>query len=202
MILLKNLKMNSREKFNEINKGRPCNPCRRDVMNRVLSSNSALTTLITRRLVKSRILLPSSLRFISTMTPGHDHTTTNATLLQGRPLSPHVSIYQPQLTWLMSIGHRVTGAGLAGLIYAFGITASATSIDLTAKICELVSAVPLPLVLAGKFALAAPFMYHLLNGVRHLIWDTGKALTLRGVYTTGWIVNITTILSAGLLTIL
>jgi succinate dehydrogenase (ubiquinone) cytochrome b560 subunit len=30
-----------------------------------------------------------------------------------RPVSPHVSIYQPQLTWVMSIAHRVTGAGLA-----------------------------------------------------------------------------------------
>lgn len=158
----------------------------------------------------SRFILSSSnrLRLISTMTPGHghDHTTTNTKLLRARPLSPHLSIYQPQLTWLMSIGHRVTGSGLAALVYAFGITAASgpttTATNLTTAICELVSGLPLPLVLAGKFVLAGPFMYHLLNGVRHLIWDTGKALTLRGVYTTGWIVNIGTIISAGILTIL
>ena len=104
----------------------------------------------------------------------------------------------------MSIGHRVTGAGLAGLIYAFGITAgcSGSTVNLTTKICELISAVPLPFVLAGKFVLAAPFMYHLLNGIRHLIWDSGSALTLRGVYATGWMVNIATLASATVLSIL
>lgn len=143
----------------------------------------------------------NNFRLISTMSPGHDHTTTNTNLLKSRPLSPHVSIYQPQLTWIMSIGHRVTGAGLAGAIYAFGMTA-ASGVNVTAEICEAIKLVPLPLVLAGKFVLAAPFMYHLLNGIRHLIWDAGRALTLRGVYATGWIVNISTLISAGLLTIL
>lgn len=170
-----------------------------------MNRNLAFTNFLTRRLVTlTKSHGANKCRLISTMVPGHDqeHRTVNMNLLRGRPLSPHVSIYQPQLTWIMSIGHRVTGAGLAGLVYGFGIAASVSTIDLTGKICEIVSAVPLSLVLAGKFVLAAPFMYHLLNGVRHLIWDTGKALTLRGVYATGWIVNIATVLSAGVLTIL
>lgn len=120
-----------------------------------------------------------------------------------RPLSPHMTIYQPQLTWLMSIGHRVTGSGLGVLIYAFGISQSiptSNSAVSLANMCEFVSAAPLPLVLMGKFVLAAPFAYHLFNGIRHLIWDMGRSLTLRGVYTTGWIVNVLTVASATLLT--
>ena len=101
----------------------------------------------------------------------------------------------------MSIGHRVTGSGLAGLVYGFGITSS-LNINLTMKACELVSMMPLPVVLVGKFVLAAPFMYHLLNGIRHLVWDWGRALSLRAVYVTGWAVNVGTLISAGVLTIL
>lgn len=145
-------------------------------------------------------------RFITTMSPGH-HSRPAPTindLKRHRPMSPHMTIYQPQLTWLMSIGHRVTGAGLAGLVYGFGITSSLNLFpgNLTMKICEMVSVLPLPLVLAGKFVLAVPFTYHLFNGVRHLIWDAGRALTLRGVYTTGWIVNIATLISSTALTFL
>ena len=127
-------------------------------------------------------------------------TTNNSS--QRRPLSPHMTIYQPQLTWLMSIGHRVTGSGLAVLIYGFGISQSISTdgVCSLSNLCELISMAPLPMVLAGKFVLAAPFMYHLLNGIRHLLWDSGRALTLRGVYTTGWIVNILTLASAGFLT--
>lgn len=145
-------------------------------------------------------------RFITTMTPGHhSHVTpTIKDLNNNRPMSPHLKIYQPQLTWLMSIGHRVTGAGLAGIVYGFGITSSLNIFpgNLTMKICEMISVLPLPLVLAGKFVLATPFMYHLFNGVRHLIWDTGRALSLRGVYATGWAVNIATLISSTFLTFL
>ena len=145
-------------------------------------------------------------RFITTLTPGH-HSHAAPTLNdlnRNRPMSPHMTIYQPQLTWLMSIGHRVTGAGLAGIVYGFGITSSLNifPVNLTMKICEMITVLPLPLVLAGKFVLATPFMYHLFNGVRHLIWDTGRAMTLRGVYATGWAVNIATLISSTFLTFL
>lgn len=143
-------------------------------------------------------------RLVSTMSPGHHtHSSSPPTTSPKRPLSPHVSIYQPQLTWIMSIGHRMSGAGLAGTVYAFGMASSLNSTgNLTLKICEMVSMLPLPMVLTGKFVLAAPFMYHLLNGMRHLVWDMGRSLTLRGVYTSGWIVNILTLVSAGFITFL
>lgn len=155
----------------------------------------------------TEILFQQRRRLVSTLSPGHHihpaAPTTTTLLTQNRPLSPYVSIYQPQLTWIMSIGHRVTGAGLAGAVYAFGMASSLNSTgNLTLKICEMVSMAPLSVVLAGKFILAAPFMYHMLNGMRHLIWDVGKSLTLRGVYTSGWVVNIFTLISAGIITFL
>ncbi len=54
---------------------------------------------------------------------------------------------------------------------------------------SMLEAAHLPLVvLAGKFLIAFPFSYHLINGMRHLIWDTGAILTIKGVHTTGYIV--------------
>lgn len=120
-----------------------------------------------------------------------------------RPMSPHMTIYQPQLTWLMSIGHRVTGAGLATLVYAWAITASVSPSGLTQSAVNFIdSSVPEAVFVAGKAVLAAPFSYHLFNGLRHLVWDAGRALTLRGVYATGWAVNVATIGSTIALTLL
>lgn len=107
-----------------------------------------------------------------------------------RPLSPHLTIYQPQLTWLMSIGHRMTGAFTAALLYStamyYGVAQPA---DFAGQLALGVQQLPLALVSLGKFAIALPFYYHSLNGIRHLIWDVGLALSLRGVYAGGWLVN-------------
>lgn len=108
-----------------------------------------------------------------------------------RPLSPHMTIYQPQLTWVMSIGHRITGAGLAAMVYAFGIGfAVAEPKNFTEVAVKEVSQLPGPLVTGAKFILSTPFFYHALNGVRHLVWDAGYSLTLRNSYIGGWLVNI------------
>ncbi|KAI9598506.1 hypothetical protein BDF19DRAFT_411185 [Syncephalis fuscata] len=99
-----------------------------------------------------------------------------------RPVSPDLSIYQPQLTWVMSGLHRTTGVALATAYLAV------PSID-SAAIISTVADLPEAVKVAGKFTLAWPFTFHAANGIRHLIWDTTSALTLKGVYTTGWIVN-------------
>lgn len=89
----------------------------------------------------------------------------------GRPMSPHITIYEPQLTWLMSIGHRVTGAGLAAGIYAFGLYyAVAVPEAITSTVATFVANdVPSALVFAGKYIVAAPFLFHTFNGIRHLV---------------------------------
>jgi succinate dehydrogenase (ubiquinone) cytochrome b560 subunit len=96
-----------------------------------------------------------------------------------RPISPHLSIYRPQLTWLMSIASRFTGCGAALPLYAGAITylMQPHSID---QIIASVN-IPLPALYTAKFILAWPFVFHSLNGLRHLIWDTGRNLSLPAV---------------------
>lgn len=53
-----------------------------------------------------------------------------------------------------------------------------------------------------KFSLSFPMAYHFWNGIRHLIWDTGKMLTIPQVYTTGYIMLAVTFATAGFLTVM
>lgn len=109
-----------------------------------------------------------------------------------RPVSPHMTIYQPQLTWYPSIINRVTGAALSALLYGFTISYVVlpyvgfpfTSTD----VVQLVSTLPDFVKYTGKALLAAPFAFHSLNGIRHLAWDSGKFLSIKGVYSTGYAV--------------
>ncbi|EJD06471.1 succinate dehydrogenase cytochrome b560 subunit [Fomitiporia mediterranea MF3/22] len=109
-----------------------------------------------------------------------------------RPSSPHFTIYQPQLTWYGSIANRITGTALSVLLYGFTISyvvfplvgAPFSSTD----VIQLVSTLPEGVKYAGKALLAAPFAFHSWNGLRHLAWDSGKFLTLKGAYATGYAV--------------
>jgi succinate dehydrogenase (ubiquinone) cytochrome b560 subunit len=101
----------------------------------------------------------------------------------GRPLSPHFTIYEPQLTWLMSIAHRVTGAGLATGIYAFGLYYAVMVPEaVTGTVANwIASDVPSAVVFAGKYIVAAPFLFHSFNGIRHLVWHSMRGLSLTRV---------------------
>jgi succinate dehydrogenase (ubiquinone) cytochrome b560 subunit len=97
----------------------------------------------------------------------------------------------------MSIGHRITGTGLATLIYGFGLYyAMIGPSAVTEQLAMAVASAPTAMVVSGKFILSLPFFFHTLNGVRHLVWDTGSALSLRGTYVGGWIVNSASIVLA------
>ncbi|KAI0308969.1 succinate dehydrogenase cytochrome b560 subunit [Amylostereum chailletii] len=118
-----------------------------------------------------------------------------------RPSSPHFTIYQPQLTWLFSIAHRFTGAGLSVLLYGFSLAyLVAPSTFSSANIVETVKSLPTSVKVAAKTILAAPFAFHSFNGVRHLVWDTGKFITVKGVYQTGYaVLGATAVATVGLL---
>lgn len=58
----------------------------------------------------------------------------------------------------------------------------------SASIAAAFAAWPIAAKVATKFLLAFPFTYHALNGVRHLVWDTGASLTNKQVIVTGWTV--------------
>ncbi|KAJ3170129.1 hypothetical protein HK101_011378 [Irineochytrium annulatum] len=116
----------------------------------------------------------------------------------GRPVSPHLQIYQPQITWILSALNRVTGFAVGGIFYIGAMTYAVMPFSSSAVAATVASA-PFMLNVLGKALIAVPTVFHSLNGIRHLIWDQASQLDLKGVYTTGWIViGLTAVISAGL----
>lgn len=89
-----------------------------------------------------------------------------------RPLSPHLSIYKPIPTMVMSIVHRITGVALylGTLLVAWWLIAAASGPDYFDFVQTYLGAWFGRLILFG-FTWA--LMHHMIGGVRHLIWDTG-----------------------------
>ena len=90
-----------------------------------------------------------------------------------RPLSPHLSIYKPIPTMIMSIAHRLTGVALyfGTILVAWWLIAAATSENYFDFVQTFMGTWFGRLILFGfTFAL----MHHMLGGIRHLIWDTGR----------------------------
>jgi succinate dehydrogenase / fumarate reductase, cytochrome b subunit len=90
-----------------------------------------------------------------------------------RPLSPHLFIYKPMLTTILSIVHRITGAGLyfGTLLMAWWLLAAASGPTAYAGIGSFMNSWLGRVILFGyTWAL----IHHMLGGIRHLIWDTGR----------------------------
>ena len=104
-----------------------------------------------------------------------------------RPLSPHLQIYRLPLLALMSITHRITGVALSlgMLILVWWVVAAGLGVREYATVQYFLGS-PIGLILLFGWTVA--FYYHLLNGIRHLVWDTGYGLTLPEAYTSAYIV--------------
>lgn len=102
-----------------------------------------------------------------------------------RPTSPHVLIYRWQIGNTLSILHRLTGAALAlGLMaLSYWLIALASGPGSYAAAARLLRS-PLGLIVLGGWTFS--FMYHLLNGVRHLFWDAGKGFERTQRHASGW----------------
>jgi succinate dehydrogenase / fumarate reductase cytochrome b subunit len=110
-----------------------------------------------------------------------------------RPLSPHLQVYRPQLTTVLSISHRATGIvlSLGMVVVVVWLLALASGPEAYDRFNGLLASVPgLILLLVWTFSL----FFHLLNGIRHLLWDAGWLLDLRGAYASGWTVVVLSIL--------
>lgn len=94
-----------------------------------------------------------------------------------RPLSPHLQVYKLPLTALMSISHRGTGVALsAGTLYlVWQLLAAASGPDAYEIFQRFAGSWLGILVLLGW---SAALFYHLMNGIRHLVWDVGTGFTL------------------------
>ena len=97
---------------------------------------------------------------------------------RARPLSPHLQVWRWHITMLTSILHRVTGVALyvGALIAAAWAIALARGPDCYAQFKGLLGSAPGKVVM---FGLTAALFYHLANGVRHLVWDTGHGLDVK-----------------------
>jgi succinate dehydrogenase / fumarate reductase cytochrome b subunit len=107
-----------------------------------------------------------------------------------RPVSPFMlgPYYKPQLTSMMSIAHRATGVFLSLVgapLLLWWIGALGSGPEAYTELVRALGSGPGKLVLLlSLFCL----FYHLFNGIRHLVWDSGRALELRSAYATGWTV--------------
>ncbi|HUC70919.1 MAG TPA: succinate dehydrogenase, cytochrome b556 subunit [Stellaceae bacterium] len=104
-----------------------------------------------------------------------------------RPLSPHLQIYRWQLTSVMSILHRASGVALCagGVLLVWWLVAAASGPEAYSSVQDFLGSWLGIVLLLGW---SAALFYHLSNGIRHLVWDTGHALDLRSTYLGGWIV--------------
>ena len=106
-----------------------------------------------------------------------------------RPISPHLTIYKPQMTSMLSITHRGTGLAQSGLMYGFALGVAVSSRNSTRPKVDVNNTLSLFQVIPGtfpmfmdslvithphiittaKFVIAWPFAFHLCNGLRHLV---------------------------------
>ncbi|MBA3564423.1 MAG: succinate dehydrogenase, cytochrome b556 subunit [Gammaproteobacteria bacterium] len=112
---------------------------------------------------------------------------------ENRPLSPHLQVYKPQLTSVLSILHRMTGVflSIAGLLLAYWLVSLMRGPEVYADAMSLLGSGFMRLVLAG---VSFSFFYHLCNGIRHLFWDAGYGFEIEQIYASGWTVVIASIL--------
>lgn len=114
-----------------------------------------------------------------------------------RPLSPHLQVYKPQITSMMSIFHRITGVALTvgTVLLAYWLISLAAGPSAFDAAQGFVGSIIGRLLMFGwTFAL----LYHLCNGIRHLFWDAGRGLELATAELTGKLV----LVGAAVLTLL
>ena len=106
---------------------------------------------------------------------------------RSKPISPHLQIYKPQITSILSISHRITGVVLffSSYLICFWLFSLAFHEDLKIILNNFF------LTNLGKilfFFITLSFIYHFLNGIRHLFWDLGYGFKIMNVYLTGIII--------------
>ena len=114
-----------------------------------------------------------------------------------RPLSPHLQVFRPLITMVMSILHRITGAALyfGTLLVAWWLIAAASGPDYFALVDGFFGSFLGRLVLFGyTWAL----VHHMLGGLRHFVWDMGAGFELPVANRMAW----ATIIGSVVLTIL
>ena len=111
---------------------------------------------------------------------------------QPRPRSPNIQIYRPQLTSVLSILNRITGAILSAcaVVLVIWLVAAATGPHAYGLVQGAIASWIWQVVLFGAtFA----FFLHLCGDIRHLVWDTVHGFELRSIYISGWVVVVASV---------
>jgi succinate dehydrogenase / fumarate reductase cytochrome b subunit len=117
---------------------------------------------------------------------------------RSKPLSPHLQVYRPQLTSVLSITHRATGIllSLGSAVLLYWLVSAAGGAERYAAARAVLDSWLVKLALVGW---TWAFFYHLCNGVRHLVWDAGYGFALGTVYRSGYAVLIASVVLTGLI---
>ena len=111
-----------------------------------------------------------------------------------RPLSPHLQVYRPQLTTVLSIMHRATGMALSvGALYLATWVMYAASNPRSYALFQSFNGSIVGRIVLGGWLFSA--FYHLFAGIRHLFWDAGYGFELKDAYRSGWIVVIASLVA-------
>lgn len=110
---------------------------------------------------------------------------TSGIVRKSRPLSPHLQVYSPLINMVMSIVHRITGVALyfGTLLLAAWLIAAAMGPAEFAEVNRLFAS-PLGMVVLLGYTWA--LIHHMLGGLRHLIWDTGRGFDIDTINTLSW----------------
>ena len=116
---------------------------------------------------------------------------------KNRPLSPHLQVYKPQMTSMLSILHRMTGiANTIGLLlFSWWLLAAVSGAETYGIFITFVTS---PLGLLMLFGWTFSVLYHMCNGIRHLIWDTGHLFTMTNATKAGYLVLLTALILTAL----
>ena len=114
---------------------------------------------------------------------------------QDLPLSPHLQIYKPQITSLLSISHRISGVALNFVLVmlVLGLLCITLGESYFELLISLITFFPIKIII---FLAILGFSYHFLNGIRHIIWDFGFLLGNRSSAIFGYFIIATSIISS------
>jgi len=109
-----------------------------------------------------------------------------------RPLSPHLSIYRWPVTMATSILHRATGVGLAVgfIVYVAWLFDAASGPNAYSTFLGAMESIVGCVLLVGW---SYAFFFHLANGIRHLVWDTGRGLEKGQATASAWFVIVASV---------
>ena len=109
------------------------------------------------------------------------------------PISPHLQIYKPQITSILSITHRITGFGLnlALILLSLWIISFGLGSDVYANFVTIFETIFVKIIV---YFIVLGISYHALNGIRHILWDFGFMISNKAALVSGLVIILTSVI--------